>query len=478
MPQPRVARWVLAASVLGSGAAFLESSVISVVLPAVGRDLRLGMEGLQWIMNTYLLALSALMLLGGALGDRYSRARVFRIGAVGFAIATAACAFAPDARILFGARLLQGASGALLVPNSLAMVEEAYTGEARGAAIGQWAGWSGISTAAGPLVGGWLAEKTSWRSVFIVVIPFALGAALIAWRHVPPLRPARASSRTSVDYAGALLVTLGLAGVVAALTSGPGAGFGQPLIVTALAGGILCLAIFVVVEARSQHPLVPLTLFRNRQFTGTNVTTFLLYAALSGLFFLLMLELQNALHWSPVSAGASLLPVNVLMLLLSPRAGKLAERIGPRIPMTAGALVSGLGMLLFSRVHPGAAYATSVLPASLVFGLGLATFVAPLTASALGSVAPRYTGLASGFNNAVARLAGLLATAAIPLAAGLGGLRDVGGEQLTRGFTRAVFICAVLCASGGAVAWFTVPRRSADRRTGPMTDSSSTDAGA
>jgi len=455
------ARWILAASVLGSGAAFLEGTVVTVALPAIGRDLDLGMAGLQWVMSLYLLTLSALMLLGGALGDRYGRGRVFTIGAVGFAVFTAACAVAPTTPALYAARLLQGTAGALLVPNSLAMLEEAFTGEARGTAVGQWAGWSGVSTAAGPLVGGWLAETASWRWVFAVVIPFALSAAWIAARHASVPRASRhTASRSSgerIDYMGAILVSLGLAGVLTALVEGPRGGFGRPVIVGALSVSVVLLVNFVVVEARSKHPLLPLAVFRNREFTGVNLTTLFIYASLSGLFFLLMLELQNALHWSAMTAGMTLLPINVLMLILSPRAGRLAEQIGPRLPMVAGALTAGVGAILFYRVRPGASYVSTILPATIVFGLGLSAFVAPLTGAALRAAGPQRAALASGVNNAVARLAGLIATAAIPLAAGLGGLRDVSGPALTEGFRRGMLICAALCALGVVVTWFMVP---------------------
>jgi EmrB/QacA subfamily drug resistance transporter len=462
------ARWILAASVLGSGAAFLEGTVVTVALPAIGRDLGLGMEGLQWVMTLYLLTLSALMLLGGSLGDRYGRARVFAIGAIGFGVFTTVCAMAPTTVALYTARLLQGVAGALLVPNSLAMLDEAFTGEARGAAVGQWAGWSGVSTAAGPLIGGWLAEHVSWRWVFAVVIPFAVSAAVIAATHVRSGRTASShsarSSNAQVDYPGAILVSLGLAGVLVALVEGPRGGFGRPFIIWTLGLGIVLLAIFAVVESRTKHPLLPLEVFKNRQFTGVNLTTLLVYAALNGLLFLLMLELQNALHWGPGTAGMTLLPVNALMLVLSPRAGRLAERIGPRLPMVVGALTAGVGCALFSRVQPGATYLSAILPATIVFGLGLSAFVAPLTGAALRAAGAHHASLASGVNNAVARLAGLLATAAIPLAAGLGGLRDVRGPALASGFARGMFICGVLCVLGAVGAWAMVPGTAASTR--------------
>lgn len=463
-------RWTLAASILGSGAAFLETTVVNVALPAIGRDLGLGIAGLQWVLDGYLLTLSALMLLGGSLGDVYQRRRLFAAGLVGFAITSALVAIAPTAAWLIAFRLLQGAAGALLVPNSLALVDAAFTAEERGAAIGRWAGWSGVSTALGPLVGGWLVVALGWRSVFAIMIPFSLAAAWIAWRKVPELSeaaelPEAAEPARSVDYLGAVLVTLGLAGVVVALVSGPSAGFGHPAIVAAGLGGLILLAAFLLYERRAPDPLLPLSIFRSRQFGGANLTTLFVYAALSTLFFLLMLVLQDALGYSALKAGASLLPVNLLLLLLSPLAGRVGERIGPRWPMTAGALVAALGLALLTRIGPGAKYLTTLLPALAIFGLGLATFVAPLTAAVLGAVPARMTGLASGINNAVARFAGLLAIAVLPLAAGLGGLQQLAGPTLVAGYTRATWISAALCVLGAATAFLTVRGGAADAGT-------------
>jgi EmrB/QacA subfamily drug resistance transporter len=447
-------RWVVAGAVLGSGAVFLEASVVNVALPSIARDLHLGVAGLQWVVNAYLLTLGALMLLGGALGDRGSRSRVFAVGAVGFAGASLACAFAPNNAILVVCRLLQGVAGALLVPNSLAMLEAAFEGEDRGAAIGQWAAWSAVSTAVGPLAGGWLVDALSWRWVFAAVAPFAIGAAVIAQRFMR--EDANATKSRRLDFTGSALVTLGLAGVVGGLTSGPEWGFTHPLVLVALIGGLVLLAAFFNVERTSAAPLLPLDVFASRQFTGTNVTTLFVYAALAALFLLLMLELQSVLGYSALRAGSSLLPINVLMLLISPRIGRLAERIGARRPMAVGALLAAVGMVLFTRVRPGASYAASVLPAVLVFGLGLAIFVAPLTSAVLASVPEERVGVASAVNNAVARLAGLLATAIIPLAAGMAGAHGLETEQIARGFVRGMWISVALCVAGAVVAWLTV----------------------
>jgi EmrB/QacA subfamily drug resistance transporter len=449
-------RWILAASVLGSGAVFLEGSVVAVAVPAIGRDLGLGIAGLQWVMNGFLLTLSALMLFGGALGDRGSRAHVFGVGLVGFTVSSVGCALAPNIAVLVVARLIQGTAGALVVPNSLALLETTFRGEARGVAIGRWAAWSSVSTALGPLVGGWLVDIGSWRLVFYSVVPFALAAAWIAFRHAGAVEKSGKRQVPSLDYAGAVLATLGLGGIVGALIAGPESGFTSIPVMIGLVGGTVLLGGFLAVENRAAAPLLPLDVFRTREFVGANLNTLLVYAALSGLFFLLMLQLQNGLGYSALGAGASLLPVNVLMLVLSPWSGHLAERIGPRVPMAVGSLIAGAGMLLFIRVQPGAAYLGAVMPALLVFGIGLGLLVAPLTTAALRSLGEQRAGIASGVNNAVARLAGLLATAAIPAAAGLGGAHQLKGATLSAGFSRAMVICAVLCGVGGLVAATTI----------------------
>jgi len=451
-------QWILIGSILGSGAVFVEGTVTTVALPAIARDFDLGIAGLQWVLNGYLLTLSALILLGGSLGDRFSRRRVFGVGVVGFGVASLGCAVAPNVTLLVVARVLQGVAGALVVPNSLALLETAFSGEARGAAIGRWAAWSAVSTSLGPLVGGWLIGVSSWRFVFVCVAPFAIAAVIAVNVGASACEdPARDSAR--VDYAGAALATLGLSGIVGALIAGPDSGFNRAPVLVAGVGGVILLAAFLVVEARSRHPLLPLGVFRSRQFSGVNLTTLVVYAALNALFLFLMLQLQNVLGYSPVAAGASLLPIFGLMLLFSPLAGRVAERRGPRMPMVVGCLVAGVGSLLFMRVRPGASYLTSALPAAIVFGLGLACFVAPLTSVALGALDESLAGLASGVNNAVARLAGLLATAAIPLAIGLGGVRELDPDQLAVGFARTMIICAVLCAAGSLVAALTIGDR-------------------
>jgi EmrB/QacA subfamily drug resistance transporter len=452
-------RWILAGSVLGSGAVFLEGTVVNVALPAIARDFHLGVDGLQWVINGYLLTLSALMLFGGSLGDRFRRSRVFAIGCVAFASFTIGCALAPSLPVLVVLRLLQGVAGALLVPNSLAMLETSFEGEDRGGAIGQWAGWSAVSTALGPLAGGWLVDAGSWRWVFASVVPFALGAAWTALRHGPAGERRAVRKAGRLDYVGAALATLGLAGLVGALIAGPTLGVGA-LILGAGITGVLLLIGFVLHErrlsARATEPLLPLEVFRSRQFTGANLMTLLVYGALNGLMFLLMPQLQDNLGYDALRAGAALLPVNAIMLALSPAAGRIASRIGPRLPMVVGALTAAGAMALFTRVQPGASYLAAVLPAAIVFGLGLACMVAPLTAAVLRAVDEGEAGVASAINNAVARLAGLFAAAALPLAAGMGGVTQLEGPAFAAGYARAMWICAGLCAAGALVALVTV----------------------
>lgn len=433
-----------------------------VAIPSIGRDLGLAMSGLQWVMNGYLLTLSALMLFGGALGDRLSHARVFGAGLIGFAFASLGCAIAPNSVVLVAARLLQGIAGALVVPNSLALIETSFSGHERGVAIGRWAAWSGISTAIGPLAGGWLVDAASWRFVFVSVVPLALVAAWIALRHAVEGKGKKTSK--PLDYAGAALITLGLAGIVGALIIGPDKGFSSTLVLGIGIVGIASTVAFFIIESKSQNPLLPLDVFKSRQFAGANLNTLLVYAALNGLFFLLMLQLQNGLGYSALVAGASLLPVNALLLILSPRAGKLAERIGARLPMAVGSLVAGAGILLFVRVKPGTTYVATILPALVVFGLGLGLLVAPLTSAALQSLGEKRAGIASGVNNAAARLAGLLATASIPVAAGIGGSHEPRGALLASAFVRSMTISAALCALGAIVAFTMVRGKAAGSR--------------
>jgi EmrB/QacA subfamily drug resistance transporter len=450
-------RRLLAASIVGSGAVFLEGTVVNVALPAIARDLGLGLEGVQWVVNAYLLALGSLTLLGGALGDRYGRRRLFVAGAIGFAVATLGCALAPGALVLLGLRFVQGAAGAMLVPNSLALLEASFSEDERGTAIGRWAGWSSVSTAIGPLLGGSLVDAGSWRWVFAAIAPVALAAAWLALGDEAKRKP---GGSRHIDYLGAALIVLGLGALTAGLIDGPRLGFDQPLILGSLVSGVLLLVAFAVVEHRSDSPLLPPRLFRSRAFTGANLATVLIYAALNGVILLLVLQLQGNLSYSALQSGAALLPANALMLVLSPIAGRFAHRHGARGPMTVGALVTAAGMVLFSRVAPGASYVRTVLPAVVVFGVGLSALVAPLTAAVLAAAPERDAGAASGVNNAAARLAGLISAAALPVAAGMGGLEKLSGLRLTQGFARAMWICAGFCILGAVATWLTVTRGS------------------
>lgn len=443
-------RWLIAAAALGSGVAFLDGSVVTVALPAIGRDLGGGLSVLQWVLDGYLLTLSALLLLGGALGDRYDRRLVFLVGLVVFTVASIGCGLAPTGEVLILARVVQGIGGALLVPSSLAMIETVIAVEDRGRAIGLWAGLSGVSSAIGPFVGGWLVDAASWRWVFLINVPLAAVALLLTVRHVPRIRDARV--RGPLDVAGAAGVTIGLGGVTFALIEGPVRGW-TPTVVGALVVGVLAVVAFPFIEHRAADPLVPLRLFRSARFSGTNVVTLAVYTGLGGALFLLSLHLQANLGYSALQAGMAFVPFTAVMLVLSGRMGGLAQRTGPRALMTAGPLVAGAGLALLVRVVPGVTYWGGVLPGILVFGLGMAMTVAPLTATVLAAVPAEYVGAASGANNAISRFASLLAVAVLPLAVGIA---DPSGPSLEDGFGRAMLVSAALCAIGGAVAFATV----------------------
>lgn len=457
-------RWVLATVILGSGAAFLESSVVTVALPAIGRDLDLELGGVQWVMNGYLLALSALMITGGSLGDLYGRRRVFNAGLLAFAVTSALCALAPTADVLLAARILQGASAALLVPTSLAIVEASFAEEDRGAAIGAWSGWSGISGLLGPFVGGWLVDQTSWRSVFAVVVFVALAAAWLGVRYLPESHGTR-TGRRRPDWVGSALVSLGLAAITFSLVEAGGRGLADPRVAVSGAAGILLIAAFVVVERRISEPMLPLTIFRSRQFSGANAATLANYIAIGAMFFFLSLQLQDTLGYSALAAGAASLPATLIMLLFSAQAGRLGQRIGPRIPMTVGPIVLGAGLVLLAGIEPGDSYVESILPGVLVFGVGMTIFVAPLTTAVLGALPDERAGIASAVNNSVARLAQLLSSAALPAAAGLTASTAVGAGAFSEGFHRAMLIAAAIAALGGVISWVTI--RGRDPRVAP-----------
>ncbi len=452
-------RWVIAATVAGSGMAFLDSTVVNVALPSIGRDLHAGLAGLQWTVNGYLLTLGSLLLLGGSLGDLYGRRRLFVAGLVAFTAASVLCGLAPSLGVLIAARALQGVGGAMLVPGSLALLTASFRTEDRSAAVGAWSGLAGVAAAIGPFIGGWLVDGVSWRLVFLLNLPVAATAIVITLRHVPDSRDYEAMH--SPDVAGALIATLGLGGVVFALIQWSAHGTSAAVVVTGVIGTVALVA-FPFVERGTRQPLVPLDIFRNRQFSGANATTLAVYAAFGGALFLLVLELQQVLHYSALAAGSSLLPITLIMLTLSARTARLGQRIGPRGPMTVGPMVIAGGLVLLSRLRPGDSYLSGVLGGVVVVGLGLALTVPPLTAAVMGAVEERHVGVGAAVNNAVARVGTLLSVAVLPLAAGLGGLAP-GDPRYRDGVSQALLLSAGLCVAGGLVAFVTV------RRSSPVT---------
>jgi EmrB/QacA subfamily drug resistance transporter len=453
-------RWVLVATICGSGLVFLDGSVVNVALPTIAREFGTGLASLQWTVNAYTLTLAGLLLLGGSLGDHFGRKRMFVTGIIWFAAASLICGLAPNAQILVGARAIQGVGAALLTPGSLAIIEATFRPSDRAAAIGAWTGLGGVATAVAPLLGGFLTEAVTWRLVFFINLPLTAIALWAAIRHVPESRDPGAAPR--LDLAGAGLAALGLAGITYALTEGTGSGWTAPLVLGAAVLGVAALAGFLAVERVSRYPLLPLDLFRSRQFTSANVVTFLIYGALSGAFFLLPIQLQRVVGQSPLTAGTALMPVTIVMLLLSARAGRLAERIGPRLPMTIGPLVAAVGLALMVLVAPGRSYWLSTLPAVVVFALGLSLTVAPLTSTVLAAASEEHAGIASAVNNTVARAAGLLAIATLPVVAGIAGADALDPGVFAAGFRMAMMISAVLVAAGGVLAFLTIRTPSTD----------------
>jgi EmrB/QacA subfamily drug resistance transporter len=450
-------RRVLIATVLGSGMAFLDATVVNIALPHIGDEFHAGAASLQWIVNGYTLSLASLILLGGTLGDRYGRRRVFVVGVVWFAAASLLCGLAPNVQMLIAARVLQGVGGALLAPGSLAIIEASFHPDDRARAIGAWSGLGGVAGAIGPFLGGWLVQAATWRLVFLINVPVAALVCVAALRGVPESRNPDAARR--IDSAGVLTVAAGLAGLTYGLTAWPERGGSSPIVIGALAVGVAGLLGFVLVERHARMPMLPLDTFRSRAFSAANLVTFVVYAALGGVLFLVVLNLQVVVHFTALSAGTSMLPLTVLMLLFSARSGALAQRIGPRIPMTVGPVICACAMLLFSRIGAHSTYVRDVLPAVVVLGSGLALTVAPLTATAIGSVDERQAGIASGVNNAVARAAGLLAVATLPLAAGLGGGSLTVAADLGPMYRRAMLICGVMLLVGAATAFVSIPSR-------------------
>ncbi|WP_067884743.1 MFS transporter [Nocardia vaccinii] len=440
----RTGRWIVVATVLGSAVAALDATVVNIALPRIGHALHTGVAGLQWTLSGYTLTLASFILLGGSLGDRLGRRKVFIWGTIGFAAASVLCGAAVNIEMLVAARIVQGVAGALLTPGSLALISSSIDERDQGSAIGLWSGFGGIAGAVGPFLGGWLIEVASWRSIFLINVPLAAVVVAVTLRHVPESRDPAASRRS--DVPGALVIALALGALTFGLI--------EKMPLPAVAGAVL-LAVFVAIELRSDHPLVPPMLFRSRVFTVANLVTSAVYAALGGVFFLLVLQLQQVAHFSPLAAGIATLPITLLMLVLSAPAGRWAQRHGPHLPMTIGPLLSAAGLVLLLRIGPGsghvAGYLRDVLPGVTVFGLGLCALVAPLTGAVLGAVPSAEAGIASGVNNAVARTAQLLAVAALPGLAGISG-SVTDAVAIDHGFGVAMWICVGLLLTGAVIA--------------------------
>ena len=457
-------RWVLAATVLGSGIAALDATVVGIALPAIGRDFHSSVASMQWVVDGYTLPLAGLLLLGGALGDVHGRRKVFVIGTVWFALASLACGLSPSAGFLIGARALQGVGAALLTPGSLAILQASFAPDDRSRAIGAWSGLGGVATAIGPFLGGWLIGAVSWRLVFFINLPVAAAVVAIAARHVPESRAP--GPRQPLDAAGAVTISLALAGLTYGLIAASADGWTAPAVLASLFAGVALFVTFCVIEERSTHPMLPLSIFRTRQFSAANAVTFVVYGALGGALFLVPVVLQEVSGYSALAAGTAMLPLTAIMLALSARSAALSARIGPRLQMTVGPLVIAAGMALFVRVEGSGDYLTQVLPAVLVLGLGLAINVAPLTATALSAAPAEHSGIASAVNNDVARTASLIAVAVLPALAGITGDAYLHPAELTRGFHTAVLIAAVASAAAGVLAAATIrnPRRRPARK--------------
>lgn len=437
-------RGTLLAAILASGMVFLDGTVVNVALPHIGAELDAGVADLQWIIDGYLLMLAAFVLLGGALGDRFGRRRVFLIGVYWFTAASLLAGLAPTAEWLIVARFLQGAGGALLTPGSLALLQASFHPDDRARVIGTWSGLAGVSTALGPFVGGWLIDTLSWRYVFLLNLPLAVIVVLAALRWAPESRDSAMVARPHFDVAGSLLGAAGLAGVTYALIDAAHQGLAWPVLLAAAVGVAAWVAFVLLERHRGERATLPPALFADRLFSVLNIYTVLVYAALIGQSFFLAVFLQNAAGYSALATGLATVPLTVLLLVGSSRAGALAAKIGPRLPLTIGPLVAAGGLALLHRITPDGLYWTQVLPGVTLFGLGMTLVVAPLTASVLAAAADRFAGTASGVNNAAARVGGLLAVATLPLLVGLSGTAYTKPDELTDAFRAALLWCVGL----------------------------------
>ncbi len=446
-------RWVLAVAVLAEAMTLLEATVVNVALPSIGRDLGASTAGLQWTLNGYVLTLAALILPAGSLSDIYGRRRMLILGTAAFTVASALCAAAPSIQLLVAARFLQGVGGALLTPGSLAIIDAVFDPEDRTRAIGAWAGLTAVAAAVGPSVGGYLTGALSWRAIFLVNLPPGAFVIAAAVARVPETRdPTRAGG--GLDLPGATLATLALTGLcVALIQASQGL---SPTVIIAAATALTAAAAFITVEHRSAHPMLPLKLFRSRQFAAATTLALVTYAALGGVIFLFVAFLQITLGYTALQAGAATLPITLLMMIGSRPAGAIAQRIGPRIPLTAGAILTGTGLLLIAQIHAGDRYLPAVLPPLTVFGLGLAALITPITATVLASVNREHAGIASAVNNALSRLGQMIAVAVLPLIAGLSGAAFTDPAVMAAGFPIAMTVAAATSFAAALLAWATI----------------------
>jgi EmrB/QacA subfamily drug resistance transporter len=455
-------RGVLLVTALGSGLVLLEGTVVNVALPALGSDLGASMGGLQWTVNAFTLTLSALMLLGGGLGDRFGRRRVYLLGIVWFGVASLLCGAAQSMGWLIAARTLQGVGGALIVPGSLALIQGSFHPDDRNRAVGWWAGMSGVAGAAGPVLGGGLIDLAGWRWVFLVNVPLAVVLAVLLIAHVPESRDAVGDDGAlhRFDIGGALLAAAALAGLTGALTQTADGGWAT----AAGLAGLAAFAAFLLVEHRSPAPMLPLRLFRSRQFSAANLASFFAYGGLAGMFFLLPIQLQVTAGYSAWEAGLTLLPLTILTLALSPYGGELTTRYGARRPLAAGALSCTVALLLATRIGADASYPSHVLPVVVFTGIGVPLITPPITAVVLSAVPDGRAGIASAVSNGVARAAGLVVVAALPLLAGLPQDTAENPAALDRGFATSMLVCAGLFLTGGLVSWIGLPTHAAAAR--------------
>ena len=471
-------RWILVATVLGSSLTFIDGSALGVALPAIQRDLGAGPAAAQWISNAYLLTLGALVLIGGAAGDRFGRRRVFLIGVVVFALSSVACGLAPTASLLIAGRAAQGIGAALLTPGALALIGATFPAEDRGAAVGAWAGAGALFGMVGPLIGGWLADHADWRAIFWINVPLAALTVVVALKAVPESRDETAKG---LDWLGALLAVSGLTALTWALTAAPDLGWTHAGVTSGLVGGVVLLAGFLWAEAREKHPMMPLGLFRSSVFSGINLLTLLLYFALGGAMFFLPFELIRVHGWSATGAGSAMLPFAAVMGLFSGAAGRLADRFGARLSLSVGPALAGVGLVLLALMPRDAGYVAGPLAGMTVIAVGMTLAVGPLTAAVMGAVKEGHTGVASGVNNAVARIAGLLAIALLgvllsavfvagveapdaraqlgAVMAGEGDLSDRAVNAFHRAFQWVMAACAACAILGGVIGLLTAPGR-------------------